>query len=132
MRLSSDLGRSTPRSIARGERCAVCGLAGYLGDPAPEGAERALLERMIHTLAHRGPDGYGLHAEPGVGLAHARLSINDLATGDQPIHNPARTGRPAFNGEIFNFVVQRTVLDARGDRKTGREGQSGTGRVESS
>src|SRR3546814_3873288 len=84
MRLSSDLGRSTPRSIARGERCAVCGLAGYLGDPAPEGAERALLERMIHTLAHRGPDGYGFHAEPGVGLAHARLSIIDLATGDQP------------------------------------------------
>ena len=49
---------------------------------------RPLLERMIHALAHRGPDGYGYHVEPGVGLAHARLSIIDLATGDQPIRNP--------------------------------------------
>src|SRR3546814_536699 len=83
-------------------------------DPAPEGAERALLERMIHTLAHRGPDGYGFHAEPGVGLAHARLSIIDLATGDQPIHNPARTVWTVFNGEIFNFVELRAELEARG------------------
>src|SRR3546814_8034551 len=69
---------------------------------------------MIHTLAHRGPDGYGLHAEPGVGLAHARLSIIDLATGDQPIHNPARTVWTVFNGEIFNFVELRAELEARG------------------
>src|SRR3546814_1926148 len=65
---------------------------------------------MIHTLAHRGPDGYGFHAEPGVGLAHARLSIIDLATGDQPIHNPARTVWTVFNGEIFNFVELRAEL----------------------
>src|SRR3546814_11531214 len=84
-------------------------------DPAPEGAERALLERMIHTLAHRGPDGYGFHAEPGVGLAHARLSIIDLATGDQPIHNPARTVWTVFNVEIFNFVELRAELEARGN-----------------
>src|SRR3546814_14959061 len=70
---------------------------------------------MIHTLAHRGPDGYGFHAEPGVGLAHARLSIIDLATGDQPIHNPARTVWTAFNGEIFNFVELRAELEARGN-----------------
>src|SRR3546814_6538721 len=69
---------------------------------------------MIHTLAHRGPDGYGFHAEPGVGLAHARLSIIDLATGDQPIHNPARTVWTVFNGEIFNFVELRAELEARG------------------
>src|SRR3546814_4927482 len=92
-------------------RSAGCGLAGYLGDPAPEGAERALLERMIHTLAHRGPDGYGFHAEPGVGLAHARLSIIELATGDQPIHNPARTVWTVFTGEIFNFVELRAELE---------------------
>src|SRR3546814_2605121 len=69
---------------------------------------------MIHTLAHRGPDGYGFHAEPGVGLAHARLSTIDLATGDQPIHNPARTVWTVFNGEIFNFVELRAELEARG------------------
>lgn len=92
----------------------MCGLAGYLGHPVPEGAEHALLESMIHTLAHRGPDGYGFHVGGGVGLAHARLSIIDLATGDQPIHNQARTVWTVFNGEIFNFVELRAELEARG------------------
>ena len=69
---------------------------------------------MIHTLAHRGPDGYGFHAEDGVGLAHARLSIIDLATGDQPIHNPRRTVWTVFNGEIFNYVELRRELEAEG------------------
>ena len=92
----------------------MCGLAGYVGHPVPVGAERPLLERMIRTLAHRGPDGYGFHVGSGVGLAHARLSIIDLATGDQPIHNPARTVWTVFNGEIFNFVELRADLEARG------------------
>lgn len=92
----------------------MCGLAGYLGNPVEPGGERALLERMIHTLAHRGPDGYGFHVEPGVGLAHARLSIIDLSTGDQPIHNPARTAWTVFNGEIFNYVELRRELEAEG------------------
>src|SRR5690606_18092911 len=68
----------------------VCGIAGFTGpDVMPEQA-MPLLDRMIRTLAHRGPDGFGFHAEPGVGLAHARLSIIDLSTGAQPIHNPRR------------------------------------------
>ena len=92
----------------------MCGLAGYLGQAVPEGAERALLERMIHTLAHRGPDGYGFHAGPGIGLAHARLAIIDLATGDQPIHNPARSVWTVFNGEVFNHVELRATLEAQG------------------
>ena len=81
----------------------MCGLAGYLGHPVEPGAERPLLQRMIRALAHRGPDGCGFHVAPGVGLAHARLSIIDLASGDQPIHNPARTVWTVFNGEI-SFV----------------------------
>ncbi|MEO6102104.1 MAG: asparagine synthetase B, partial [Pseudoxanthomonas sp.] len=79
----------------------MCGIAGFSGpDVMPESA-RPALERMINTLAHRGPDGYGFHAEPGIGLAHARLSIIDLATGDQPIHNPRHDVWTVFNGEIF-------------------------------
>jgi asparagine synthase (glutamine-hydrolysing) len=73
-----------------------------------------LLRRMIHTLAHRGPDGYGFHADEGIGLAHARLSIIDLSTGDQPIHNPSRTVWTVFNGEIFNYVELRRELEAEG------------------
>ena len=71
---------------------------------------------MIHTLSHRGPDGYGFHAEPGVGLAHARLSIIDLATGDQPIHDERRKVWTVFNGEIFNYVELRNTLEAQGHR----------------
>lgn len=94
----------------------MCGIAGFSGpDVAPESA-RPLLERMIRTLAHRGPDGFGFHAAPGVGLAHARLSIIDLATGDQPIHNPRRTVWTVFNGEIFNYVELREALEAEGHR----------------
>ena len=92
----------------------MCGLAGYLGDPvAPHGA-RALLATMIATLAHRGPDGYGFHVDDGVGLAHARLSIIDLATGDQPMASPDGTVWTVFNGEIFNFVELRARLEAQG------------------
>lgn len=71
---------------------------------------------MIHTLSHRGPDGYGFHAGPGVGLAHARLSIIDLATGDQPIHDERRKVWTVFNGEIFNYVELRNTLEAQGHR----------------
>lgn len=74
------------------------------------------LDRMIRTLAHRGPDGYGYHAETGVGLAHARLSIIDLATGDQPIHNGRRTVWTVFNGEIFNHLELRRELEDAGHR----------------
>jgi len=69
---------------------------------------------MIRTLAHRGPDGFGFHAGDGIGLAHARLSIIDLSTGDQPIHNPSRTVWTVFNGEIFNYVELRRELEAEG------------------
>ncbi|HEY0862317.1 MAG TPA: asparagine synthase (glutamine-hydrolyzing), partial [Pseudoxanthomonas sp.] len=94
----------------------MCGIAGFSGaDVRPDGA-RATLERMIHPLAHRGPDGFGFHAEPGAALAHARLSIIDLATGDQPIHNERRTAWTVFNGEIFNYVELRRDLEARGHR----------------
>ncbi len=94
----------------------MCGIAGFSGPDVVTGITRPLLERMIHSLAHRGPDGYGFHAEPGVGLAHARLSIIDLATGDQPIHNPSRTVWTVFNGEIFNYVELRKELEASGHR----------------
>ena len=71
---------------------------------------------MIATLDHRGPDGRGFQVEPGVGLAHARLSIIDLATGDQPIHNARRTVWTVFNGEIFNYIELREALRRDGHR----------------
>lgn len=94
----------------------MCGIAGFTGARMMPDQARTLLASMIGTLAHRGPDGYGFHVDEDIGLAHARLSIIDLATGDQPIHNPARTVWTVFNGEIFNYVELREALERDGRR----------------
>ncbi len=94
----------------------MCGIAGYAGQPLGAGEALATLEGMISTLRHRGPDGFGFHVDAGVGMAHARLSIIDMATGAQPIHNPPRTVWTVFNGEIFNYLELRAGLEAKGHR----------------
>lgn len=94
----------------------MCGIAGIVGPDVRPEHDRAPLGRMIHALAHRGPDGYGWHLDTGVALAHARLSIIDLATGDQPIRNEDGTVWTVLNGEIFNYVELRRELEAQGHR----------------
>ncbi len=71
---------------------------------------------MTAVLDHRGPDGHGIHVEPGVALGHTRLSIIDLAGGHQPMSNDDQSVTITFNGEIFNFVELRADLEARGQR----------------
>ena len=71
---------------------------------------------MIGAIRHRGPDGFGFHETAQAGLAHARLSIIDLSTGDQPIRNEDGTVWVVFNGEIFNYIELRRDLEARGHR----------------
>jgi len=94
----------------------MCGIAGFAPLDPSAAPERRLLERMIGELRHRGPDGYGFHESAGIGLAHARLSIIDLATGDQPIRNESGSVQVVFNGEIFNYVELRQRLLAAGHR----------------
>lgn len=79
----------------------MCGIAGIV---APQsGPHYPPLERMMESLRHRGPDGSGMHIFPGCALGHTRLSIVDLATGDQPMI--AANGRVGvtFNGEIYGY-----------------------------
>lgn len=94
----------------------MCGIAGFSGIDVRPDTARPALQRMIHTLAHRGPDGFGFHAAPGIALAHARLSVIDLATGDQPMRHPDRDLWTVFNGEIFNFIELRRDLERDGHR----------------
>ena len=94
----------------------MCGIAGFLGPPDAPAAAQATLQRMIRTLHHRGPDGYGFHVDGGAGLAHARLAVIDLATGAQPIANERRNVWTVFNGEIFNYRSLRAELQRRGHR----------------
>lgn len=75
---------------------------------------------MTDVLAHRGPDGRGIHRdvteEGGVALGHRRLSIIDLAGGKQPLCNEEATAWLTFNGEIYNYRELRTELKAQGHR----------------
>lgn len=94
----------------------MCGIAGFTtaADAAPQ--DHDALRRMIATLHHRGPDASGLHLEPGIALAHARLSIIDPEGGQQPLHDGTGTVWTVFNGEIFNFVELRAELERDGVR----------------
>jgi asparagine synthase (glutamine-hydrolysing) len=76
--------------------------------------DRAVLQAMGDSLAHRGPDGEGFRLEPGLGLAHRRLSIIDLEGGSQPIGNEDGSVQVVFNGEIYNFRELQADLAARG------------------
>ncbi len=78
--------------------------------------DRAVISRMCRTIAHRGPDDEGIHVAGRVGLGMRRLSIIDLPTGRQPIHNEERSVWIVFNGEIYNFPELRARLEARGHR----------------
>lgn len=92
----------------------MCGITGIfrLRDRAPIDAN--LLHRMNDSLAHRGPDGHGVHLEPGVGLGHRRLSIIDLSTGQQPLYNEDQSVVIVFNGEVYNYQELVPELQAAG------------------
>lgn len=94
----------------------MCGIAGILNLSSGPAPTREALVPMIHSLHHRGPDGFGFYSDADVGLAHARLSIIDLAGGQQPIHNEDRTVWVVFNGEIFNYVELRATLERDGHK----------------
>lgn len=92
----------------------MCGIAGYTGD-MPADAGRMLLRRMCGAIAHRGPDGQGIHVGEGAGLGHRRLSVIDLsADGAQPMQSADGTVCIAYNGEVFNYIELREMLEARG------------------
>lgn len=91
----------------------MCGIAGSYA-PGKGLPSETLLRRMLYLLRHRGPDEFGIFRAPGIGLAHARLSIIDLKTGQQPMSNEDGSLWIAFNGEIFNYVELRNDLRARG------------------
>ncbi len=94
----------------------MCGIAGRLNFSPYQPVDRASLEAMTTTLAHRGPDAAGYFVGDGVGLGHRRLSIIDLSSGSQPLSNEDQTVWIVFNGEIYNFAGLRAELEASGHR----------------
>lgn len=92
--------------------CGIAGIASRRGASPPP--PRDALVRMALALRHRGPDEMGVFRDRRCGLAHARLSIIDLATGQQPMGTADGRYWIAFNGEIFNYVELRDELVAAG------------------
>ncbi|HET7619374.1 MAG TPA: asparagine synthase (glutamine-hydrolyzing) [Vicinamibacterales bacterium] len=92
----------------------MCGIAGRFNHDPLRPVDRGVLTAMTDVIAHRGPDAAGCYVGPGVGLGHRRLSIIDLATGDQPLGNEDGTVQVVFNGEIYNFADVRAELASRG------------------
>lgn len=93
----------------------MCGIAGIVATRAEAtGPSRAALARMAGALHHRGPDEHGIYRDRRAGLSHARLSIIDLSTGQQPLSNEDGTLWVVFNGEIFDYVELRAELLALG------------------
>ena len=90
----------------------MCGFIAVLQDTPRVSAASA--RRALDTIAHRGPDAAGEWQEGGVFLGHRRLSIIDLATGDQPMQSLDGRYVVVFNGEIYNFRELREELGQEG------------------
>ncbi len=92
--------------------CGIAGIVRWDGRPVLDAEIRAMCGAMIH----RGPDEEGVHVTGGVGLGMRRLSIIDLAGGQQPVFNEDRSICIVFNGEIYNYPELRRQLLAHGHR----------------
>lgn len=92
----------------------MCGIAGLFHVSSPKPIDPKRVRAMADALAHRGPDGSGVWTAPGVGLGHRRLSIIDLATGDQPMRSADERLALSYNGEVYNFREVRAQLEGFG------------------
>ncbi|MFH1958583.1 MAG: asparagine synthase (glutamine-hydrolyzing) [bacterium] len=92
--------------------CGICGIINFNGKPV----SAELLKKMADLLEHRGPDAEGYYIRAQVGMGMRRLSIIDLETGHQPIHNEDEKIWLVLNGEIYNFQELRTNLQSKGHK----------------
>ncbi|MEQ8537297.1 MAG: asparagine synthase (glutamine-hydrolyzing) [Coleofasciculus sp. D1-CHI-01] len=87
----------------------MCGIAGF------SWLDDDLIKQMTRTLAHRGPDQYGVYTDESISLGHRRLSILDLSEhGRQPMSNQDGSIWVVYNGEIYNFQELRQILERKG------------------
>src|SRR5512136_2935515 len=92
----------------------MCGIAGFVRPAGVSSASDEHIRRMLAMIRHRGPDQFGVYADSTARLGSARLSIIDLAGGQQPISNEDGSLWIVFNGEIFNYIELRQKLEDRG------------------
>ena len=94
-------------------------MCGYVGFTSLKTSNRtndasSVIENMMDTIKHRGPDSSGKYVDDDIALGFRRLSIIDLAQGSQPLYNEDSTLVLVFNGEIYNYRELRQELIAHG------------------
>ncbi len=92
----------------------MCGICGFIPSGNNNLPPQEIITNMLDALLHRGPDNKGLFIDSGIALGTTRLSIIDLAGGDQPIHNEDKSIWITFNGEIYNYPELRESLIKKG------------------
>jgi asparagine synthase (glutamine-hydrolysing) len=93
----------------------MCGIVGILNRDTQKPVDRKLIEKMTDMMSYRGPDERGIHISGNIGLGHRRLSIIDLAGGQQPMVDSERARVISYNGEIYNYRALRdSALSCKG------------------
>lgn len=92
----------------------MCGFVGIFSDHGGSPNLARDIRRMNDRIVHRGPDADGYFVGDYAALGHRRLSIIDIATGQQPLWNEDQTVGVAFNGEIYNFMDLAAELSSLG------------------
>lgn len=93
----------------------MCGIVGFVGKT---NNQKEVIKKMSKRIEHRGPDGEGTFLYNDVALAHRRLAIIDLHTGDQPMFNEDDSLVVVFNGEIYNYPELKNQLEKNHTFKT--------------
>ncbi|HJF19808.1 MAG TPA: asparagine synthase (glutamine-hydrolyzing) [Enterococcus columbae] len=92
----------------------MCGIVGFINQQADLTEKKKIVNAMMDTIIHRGPNSSGEHVDQGAALGFRRLSIIDLEGGTQPIYNEDGTKVITFNGEIYNHRILREELKKAG------------------
>ena len=89
----------------------MCGITGFNWE------DKELIRGMSSLIQHRGPDGEGVYTDDNISLGHRRLSIIDLSSaGSQPMCNEEGNLWLTYNGEIYNFLELRELLEKKGHK----------------
>ena len=92
----------------------MCGIVGFINQQSDLQEKKRIVNAMMDTIIHRGPNSSGEHVDEGAALGFRRLSIIDLEGGSQPIYNEDGTKVITFNGEIYNHRMLREELKKAG------------------
>lgn len=95
----------------------MCGIAGFYNYPSSSEIPAELsIRKMLSVIRHRGPDESGIYLNNNLALGSVRLSIIDIASGQQPMCDESENYWIVYNGEIFNYKELRKEIEKKGIR----------------